>query len=197
MCDNLQVSLVGYSRVSTGDQTQALQDDALLEAGCERIFTDTASGASTDRPQLAAAVDYLRPGDVLCVWRLDRLGRSLKHLIEVVTLLEDRQVGFRSLHENIDTTTPSGKLTFHLFGALAEFERALIRERTVAGLAAARARGRNGGRKPSLTPRKVALAQHMYDKGDSTVAEIAATLGVSRATIYRHLKRPPSSQALA
>lgn len=181
--------MIGYSRVSTGDQTQALQDDALNEAGCERIFTDTASGATAERPQLSAALDYLRPGDVLCVWRLDRLGRSLKHLIEVVSQLEDRQVGFRSLHEHIDTTTPSGKLTFHLFGALAEFERELIRERTKAGLTAARARGRNGGRKPSLNPRKVALAQHMYDKGDTTVAEIAADLGVSRATVYRHLDR--------
>ena len=183
------MSLIGYSRVSTGDQTQSLQDDALVEAGCERIFTDTASGATTERPQLTAALDYLRRGDVLCVWRLDRLGRSLKHLIEVVTQLEDRQIGFRSLHEHIDTTTPTGKLTFHLFGALAEFERELIRERTLAGLAAARARGRNGGRKPSLNPRKVALAQHMYEKGDATVAEIAADLGVSRATVYRHLNR--------
>lgn len=181
------MNYVGYGRVSTVDQTADLQQDALAAAGCQRIFTDTASGATTERPELNAALDYLRQGDVLVVWRLDRLGRSLKHLVAVVSELQDRGVGFRSLHENIDTTTPTGRLTFHVFAALAEFERDLIRERTLAGLTAARARGRLGGRKPSLTPRKVQLAQQMYDAGDSTVAEIAHVLGVSRATIYRHL----------
>lgn len=181
------MSLVGYGRVSTADQTADLQRDALAAAGCERTFTDTASGATTERPQLNAALDYLRDGDVLCVWRLDRLGRSLRHLVEVVNKLQDRGVGFRSLHECIDTTTPTGRLTFHLFAALAEFERDLIRERTMAGLTAARARGRKGGRKPSLSPKKVQVAQAMYAAGDSTVAEIAKVLGVSRATIYRHL----------
>lgn len=191
------MTLVGYSRVSTADQTADLQRDALTAAGCQRIFTDTASGATTERPHLTSALDYLRDGDVLCVWRLDRLGRSLRHLVEAVAALQDRGVGFRSLHENIDTTTSTGRLTFHVFAALAEFERDLIRERTVAGLAAARARGRKGGRKPSLTPKKVQVARRMYEEGDSTVAEIATVLGVSRATIYRHLSpREPSVAAV-
>jgi len=181
------MNLVGYSRVSTADQTADLQRDALVGIGCERIFADTASGATTERPQLGAALDYLRGGDVLVVWRLDRLGRSLKHLVEVVTVLQERGVGFRSLHESIDTTTSTGRLTFHIFAALAEFERDLIRERTMAGLAAARARGRKGGRKPSLTPQKVKVARRMYAERDTTVAEIASVLGVSRATVYRHL----------
>jgi DNA invertase Pin-like site-specific DNA recombinase len=181
------MNLVGYSRVSTADQTAELQEDALAAAGCQRIFTETASGVTTERPELSGALAYLRNGDVLVVWRLDRLGRSLKHLVQVVGELQERGVGFRSLHENIDTTTPTGRLTFHLFAALAEFERDLIRERTLAGLTAARARGRLGGRKPSLTPRKIQVARRMYEAGDSTVAEIAQVLGVSRATIYRHL----------
>jgi len=181
------MTLIGYTRVSTGDQNADLQHDALTTARCDRVFTDIASGASTERPQLKAALDYLRDGDILCVWRLDRLGRSLRHLVQVVADLEERGVGFKSLNEQIDTTTPSGRLIFHVFAALAEFERDLIRERTMAGLAAARARGRMGGRKPSLTPRKVKVARQMYAEQDCTVAEIAKVLGVSRATIYRHL----------
>ncbi len=181
------MALVGYARVSTQDQNADLQEDALSEAGCEKTFTDKASGAQADRPQLEAALSYLREGDVLVVWRLDRLGRSLKHLITVVSDLEDRGVGFRSLTESIDTTTSAGKLIFHVFAALAEFERDLIRERTKSGLEAARARGRKGGRKPSLSPKKIQVAQKMYKDGDSTVAEIAKVLGVSRATIYRNL----------
>lgn len=181
------MALVGYARVSTQDQNADLQEDALSKAGCEKVFTDKASGAQADRPQLEAALSYLREGDVLVVWRLDRLGRSLKHLITVVSDLEDRGVGFRSLSESIDTTTSAGKLIFHVFAALAEFERDLIRERTKSGLEAARARGRKGGRKPSLSPKKIEVARRMYKDGDSTVAEIAKVLGVSRATIYRHL----------
>lgn len=173
--------------MSTQDQNADLQEDALSGAGCEKVFTDKASGAQADRPQLEAALSYLREGDVLVVWRLDRLGRSLKHLITVVSDLEDRDVGFRSLTESIDTTTSAGKLIFHVFAALAEFERDLIRERTKSGLEAARARGRKGGRKPSLSPKKIEVARKMYADGDSTVAEIARVLGVSRATIYRHL----------
>jgi DNA invertase Pin-like site-specific DNA recombinase len=189
------VSLVGYARVSTTDQKADLQDDALHQAGCDRVFVDQASGASVERPQLAAALDYVRDGDVLVVWRLDRLGRSLKHLVQVVADLEQRGVGFKSLTESIDTTTPTGRLIFHIFASLAEFERDLIRERTVAGLTAARARGRMGGRRPSLTPKKAQVARQMYDAGDSTVSEIAKVLGVSRATIYRHLpaKRPATT----
>ena len=189
------MALVGYARVSTQDQNADLQEDALSEAGCEKVFTDKASGAQADRPQLDAALSYLREGDVLVVWRLDRLGRSLKHLITVVSDLEDRGVGFRSLTESIDTTTSAGKLIFHVFAALAEFERDLIRERTKSGLEAARARGRKGGRKPSLSPKKIQVARQMYKDGDSTVAEIAKVLGVSRATIYRHLNDDAQSAA--
>ncbi len=178
--------LVGYARVSTAEQTLALQEDALRAAGCERIFTDTMSGAKADRPGLAEALAYLRPGDALAVWRLDRLGRSLPALIATLTDLEGRSIGFRSLTEQLDTTTSGGKLIFHVFGALAEFERDLIRERTRAGLAAARARGRRGGRPKKLgTPTKVALAQALYDDKRHPVAEICRTLGISRATLYR------------
>src|SRR3712207_6335019 len=137
---------IGYARISTDDQTLDLQRDALAKAGCDQLFTDTMSGATADRPGLAEALAYTRPGDTLVVWRLDRLGRSLRHLIETVTDLEQRGVGFKSLTEAIDTTSPGGKLIFHIFGALAEFERDLIRERTRAGLVAARTRGRTGGR---------------------------------------------------
>src|SRR5215470_16213287 len=136
--------LVGYARVSTQEQTLALQQDALQKTGCERIFTDTASGTKTDRPGLDDALHFVCTGDTLIVWRLDRLGRSLKHLIETISRLQEQGIGFRSVQESIDTTTSGGKLIFHVFGALAEFERDLIRERTLAGLAAARARGRKG-----------------------------------------------------
>ena len=151
--------LLGYARVSTGDQSPDLQLDALRAAGCYRVFVDTASGALAARPELGKVLDQLRPGDTLIVWRLDRLGRSLRHLADTVTGLAERDVGFRSLQEAIDTTTPGGKLVFHVFASLAEFERDLIRERTQAGLAAARARGRNGGRPPVLDPGQVELAR--------------------------------------
>jgi DNA invertase Pin-like site-specific DNA recombinase len=179
--------LIGYARVSTNDQDPALQLDALKAAGCVRVFEDRASGTVTDRPELARALDHLRAGDTLTVWRLDRLGRSLRHLIETVRLIEDKGAGFRSLSESIDTTTAGGRLFFHVFGALAEFERDLIRERTYAGLAAARARGRLGGRPSVMTPAKIAVAHQMYASREHTVAAIATTLGVSRATIYRNL----------
>lgn len=178
--------LIGYARVSTTDQDPTLQEDALHQAGCTRVFVDTASGAAADRPQLEAVLQYLRPGDVLVAWRLDRLGRSLKHLVSLMADLESRGIGFRSLNESIDTTTPTGRLVFHIFAALAEFERELIRERTRAGLKVARARGRKGGRKPKMTPNKVEVARRMYSDQKS-VSEIAETLGVSRASIYRHL----------
>jgi DNA invertase Pin-like site-specific DNA recombinase len=183
--------LLGYARVSTTDQNPDLQLDALHAAGCYRIFADTASGALDDRQELAKVLDQLRPADTLVVWKLDRLGRSLRHLIDTVAELERRDVGFRSLQENIDTTTPGGKLIFHIFGALAEFERDIIRQRTLAGLAAARARGRTGGRPLSMTPTKLAIARQMYDSHQHSLAEIARTLGVSRASIYRHLGRHP------
>jgi DNA invertase Pin-like site-specific DNA recombinase len=179
---------LGYARVSTGDQSPDLQLDALRAAGCYRVFVDTASGALTARPELAKVRDQLRPGDTLVVWKLDRLGRSLRHLLEVVGDLERRGIGFKSLRESVDTTTPGGRLVFHLFGAPAEFERDLVRERTAAGLAAARARGRKGGRPPVLTPQKLAVARQLYDSRQHTVAAIAQTLGVSRASLYRHLR---------
>jgi DNA invertase Pin-like site-specific DNA recombinase len=182
--------LLGYARVSTTDQQPQLQVDALERAGCYRVFTETASGARSDRPTLAQLLDQLRPGDTVVVWKLDRLGRSLRHLVDTVTGLADRGIGFRSLQEAIDTTTPGGKLVFHVFAALAEFERDLIRERTAAGLAAARARGRRGGRPSVLTAQKAKVAQEMYASGQYTVATIAKTLGVSRASIYRHLVSP-------
>src|SRR4051812_26215392 len=140
---------IGYARVSTHEQTMDLQKDALTKAGCGRIFSDTVSGTTEKRTGLDELYSHIRPGDTLVVWRLDRLGRSLRHLIETIRSLEERQIGFQSLTENIDTTTSGGKLVFHFFGALAEFERDLIRERTLAGLAAARARGRKGGRPKS------------------------------------------------
>jgi DNA invertase Pin-like site-specific DNA recombinase len=179
---------IGYARVSTGEQTLDLQLDALAKDGCEKIFTETASGAKGDRPLLQDALAYARPGDTLVVWRLDRLGRSLPHLIATVAALRERGIGFRSLTEQIDTTTPGGKLIFHVFGALAEFERDLTRERTHAGLAAARARGRVGGRPKKLTRSQAALARRLYADGETDIATICQTLGISRATLYRALK---------
>ncbi len=157
------------------------------------MFIDRASGALDERRELAKLFDQVRPGDTVVVWRLDRLGRSLRHLIDTVNALADRKVGFRSLTESIDTTTSGGKLVFHIFGALAEFERELIRERTQAGLAAARARGRHGGRPTVMPPDKVATARQMYESKDFTVEAIARVLGVSRASIYRHLVDPSSA----
>ncbi len=181
--------LVGYARVSTQDQNPALQLDALKAAGCERIYTEKASGAQRDRPELKAALDYAREGDTLVVWKLDRLARSIRQLIETVEDLERRKIGLRSLTEAIDTTTSSGRLIFHVFGALAEFERDLIRERTQAGLRAARARGRTGGRPKVLADvKKQALAQALYDGGQADVATICRTLGISRATFYRYVR---------
>jgi DNA invertase Pin-like site-specific DNA recombinase len=179
--------LIGYARVSTHDQTLNLQRDALEKAGCKKLFTDTASGAKVERKGLDAALAYVRKGDTLVVWRLDRLGRSLRDLIATMTKLEERGIGFKSLTENIDTTTSGGKLIFHIFGALAEFERNLIRERTTAGLMAARARGRQGGRPKALTARQLGIAQDLYDKRHP-IAEICRTLEISKATLYRSIK---------
>jgi DNA invertase Pin-like site-specific DNA recombinase len=184
--------LLGYARVSTTDQQPHLQVDALERAGCYRVFTETASGARSDRPVLEQVLDQLRPGDTLVVWKLDRLGRSLRHLVETVTALAARGIGFRSLQEAIDTTTPGGKLVFHVFAALAEFERDLVRERTNAGLAAARARGRRGGRPSVMTGPKLQVAREMYASKRYTMAAIAKTLGISRASVYRHLTRAAS-----
>lgn len=188
------MALIGYARVSTADQSIALQRDALAAANCEPVFEDQASGSKTDRPGLAKALSYARRGDVLVVWKLDRLGRSMAHLIETVRALEAKGVGFRSLTEAIDTTTPGGALVFHLFGALAQFERDLIRERTSAGLKAAEARGRKGGRRPVVTPDKLARAQ-AYLAAGLTVREAAARVKVGKTALYAALAAAKSIPA--
>lgn len=180
--------LIGYARVSTQEQNLDLQKDALLHAGCKRIFTDVASGAKSSRTGLDEAIDFLREGDTLVVWKLDRLGRSLKHLIDLVNSLNEKNINFRSLQENIDTTTSAGKLIFHVFGALAEFEREIIRERTQAGLSAARARGRHGGRPKSMDEKKIAIAKTLMDDRNNSIQDICKILGVSKATLYRYIK---------
>lgn len=184
------MALIGYARVSTADQNPHLQLDALKAAGCQRVFDETASGSVKDRPQLRAALEFLRPGDTLVVWKLDRLARSLAQLIDNVKELHRRECGFKSLTEAIDTTTAGGRLVFHIFGALAEFERCIIRERTMAGLQAARARGRVGGRPLALGPERLAAATALLRDGGLTVREIARQLQVSEATIYKHIPRP-------
>lgn len=184
---------IGYARVSTKDQTLDLQLDALKQAGCEKIFHDIASGAKTGRPGLIEALAYVRKGDSLVVWRFDRLGRSLPHLIETVTSLEERGIGFHSLQESIDTSTSGGKLIFHMFGALAEFERNLIRERTTAGLKAARARGRTGGRPRALDDKKKALLFKLYDEKQHSITEICELIGVSKTTLYDYLRKRTAS----
>lgn len=178
--------LIGYARISTTDQTLALQQDALTAVGCDKIFTDTASGSRADRPGLTEALRYVRTGDTVVVWRLDRLGRSLAHLIETVRGLQERGVHFRSLQEQLDTNTSGGKLVFHVFGALAEFERDLVRERTMAGLAAARARGKRGGR-PGLSAEKVQQLRTLAAERAHSVPGICKTLRISRATFYRYV----------
>ncbi len=184
---------IGYARVSTIEQDEALQLDALQRACADRIFVDRASGSVQDRPGLTSALECARSGDSLVVWRLDRLGRSLRHLIDVVHDLERRGIALVSLTEQIDTSTPGGRLVFHVFGALAEFERELIRDRTLAGLAAAKARGRTGGRPTVWTDAKLKTAQVMRDSGEHDITSIAKVLGVSRASVYRALQPPPLS----
>lgn len=178
---------IGYARVSTEDQDTALQRDALIAAGCERLFEETASGARVDRVQLQAAIAFARKGDSIVVWKLDRLARSLSQLIQTVDALETRGIGIRSLTETIDSTSAGGKLIFHIFGALAEFERAVIRERTREGLLAARRRGRVGGRPSSLSPSDITVARTLLADASIPVTEIARRLGVSPATFYRHM----------
>lgn len=180
--------LVGYMRVSTAEQDLGLQIDALKAAGCERFFEDRASGAKDDRKGLMQCLEFLRPSDTLVVWRLDRLGRSLKHLVQMIGELETKNVGFQSLTENVDTTTDTGKLVFHIFASLAEFERSLIRERTKAGLRAARARGRKGGRPRVMDLKTLEMARTLMADAKHSVNEICGMLEVSRATLYRALK---------
>jgi len=181
--------LIGYARVSTIEQNVSLQIDELKKAECKRIFRDKASGAKTERPGLQEALDFLREGDSLVVWRLDRLGRSLRHLIDTVSELEERGIGFRSLQESIDTTTSGGRLIFHIFGALAEFERNLIRERTLAGLRAARVRGRLGDWPRKLDAKKTELAYQLYDEKKYAIKEICQMLDVSKPMLYAYLAR--------
>lgn len=181
--------LIGYARVSTQDQNLDLQRDALKAAGCEKLFEDQVSGATRIRSGLESAFEALRKGDTLVVWRLDRLGRSLSHLIATVEDLGNRGVGFRSITEAIDTTSSSGNLVFQIFGAIAEFERNLIRERTQAGLAAARARGRNGGRPPKLAPKKQQLLFETYDRREKPIRELCEVFGISKKTLYEYLKQ--------
>ena len=178
--------LVGYARVSTQDQNPDLQLDALTATGCERVFVEKASGAQRNRPELMAALDYVRAGDTLVVWKLDRLARSLKQLIETVERLAVCDIGLRSLTEAIDTTTAGGKLVFHIFGSLAEFERSIIRERTKAGLDAARARGRVGGRPPALSEKDLIAAKALLANADITVEDVARRLKIAPSTLYRH-----------
>lgn len=179
--------LIGYARVSTLEQNLDLQNDALKKGGCRKIFTDKASGSAQERDGLDRAVESLREGDTLVVWKLDRLGRSLAHLVTLLNDLKDRKIGFRSLQENIDTTSGVGKLVFHIFASLAEFERDLIRERTLAGIASARARGRLGGRPRALDAKRIAQAKAMHKDKKIPIKEISATLGIGRTTLYRYL----------
>lgn len=178
---------IGYARVSTTEQDTTMQREALQAAGVAKVFEDVASGAKAARPGLEAALAYLREGDTLAVWKLDRLGRSLPHLVQTVADLASRGVGFRSLTESIDTTTPNGRLVFHLFAALADFERDLIRERTRAGLAVAKARGRKGGRRPVITPERLAKARELIDAKGLTVREAAGRVKVGKTALYRAL----------
>ena len=181
--------LIGYARISKHDQNLDLQRDALEKAGCKKIYVEQISGSSCLRPELEKALEMLRKKDTLVVWRLDRLGRSLKHLIELIAKLEQREIGFKSLVEAMDTTTPGGKLVFHIFGALAEFELNLIRERTSAGLAAARARGRNGGRPLKLNEKKRELAIKLYNERERSIKEICQIMGISRPTLYTYIHK--------
>jgi DNA invertase Pin-like site-specific DNA recombinase len=183
---------IGYARVSTEDQNLDLQQDALKQAGCRRVFEEAASGALRNRPQLLEAIEFLQPGDTLVVWKLDRLARSLSQLIETVDRLQAKGCGFKSVTEAIDTTTPSGRLIFHIFGALAEFERSLIRERTLAGLKAARARGRKGGRPKALDEQRLAIAEALLKDGLLTVQEVASQVQCSPATLYKYIPAPRS-----
>jgi len=182
---------IGYARVSTKDQNLSLQNDALQKEGCELIFEEKASGAKSDRPELRRMIDQLRKGDIVIIWKLDRLGRSLRDLVNLVTEIQDKGAGLKSLNDSIDTTTPQGKLTFHLFAALAEFERDIISERTKAGLESARARGRKGGRPKGLSEQaknKAIIAETLYREGDFSVKQICQHLDIARSTFYKLLK---------
>jgi DNA invertase Pin-like site-specific DNA recombinase len=184
------MTTVGYARISTGDQNVDLQVDALKQAGCRKIFEETASGANKNRPKLAEAIDYLQTGDTFVVWKLDRMARSLSQLIDTIDRIHELGCGFRSITESIDTTTAAGRLTFHIIGALAEFERNIIRERTIAGLRAAAARGRKGGRPKALDEGSLKIANALLRDGLLTVKDVAKQVGVSPATLYKYFPHP-------
>lgn len=182
---------IGYARVSTKEQNLTLQLDALKKEGCKKVFEEKISGAKADRPELRKMIDQLREGDVIITWKLDRLGRSLRDLVNLVNEIQDKGAGLKSLNDSIDTTTPHGKLTFHLFASLAEFERDIIRERTKAGLEAARARGRKGGRPKGLSKEaqdKAMVAETLYKQGEMSVTEICKHLNIARSTLYKYLR---------
>jgi DNA invertase Pin-like site-specific DNA recombinase len=179
--------LIGYARVSTDQQNHALQLDALRQAGCERVFVEIGSGSRADRPELAKALDIARAGDTIVCWRLDRLARSLRHLIDLSEQLQQRDIALRSVTESIDTSTPSGRFLFNVLGAVGEMEREIIIERTRAGLAAAVARGRRGGRPPALDEIKMRAARAMLASGTMSAAEVARQVGCAPSTLFRHL----------
>lgn len=182
---------IGYARVSTKEQSLHLQEDALKKVGCEKIYSEKIGSGNAERPKLNAMMEQIRDGDVIVVWKLDRLGRSLRDLVNLIASFQEQGVGFQSLQDNIDTTTPTGKLTFHLFAALAEFERDIIRTRTKAGLEAARARGRKGGRPKGLSQKaqdKARLAESLYTEKERSIADICDYLSISKPTLYRYLR---------
>jgi DNA invertase Pin-like site-specific DNA recombinase len=183
-----QIMLIGYARVSTPEQNLLLQEDALKQVGCHKIYSEVASGANSERVKLNEALNDCREGDTLVVWKLDRLGQSIRHLIDTVKNLETRNIGFKSLQENIDTTTSGGKLIFHIFSALAEFERDIIRERTKAGLSSARLRGRLGGRPRALNEKQIELAKKLHADMGNSIDEICKILNIKRATLYKYLR---------
>lgn len=183
---------IGYARVSTKDQNLSLQKDALIKEGCKIIFEEKASGAKADRPELRKMIDQLREGDIVITWKLDRLGRSLRDLVNLVTEIQNKGAGFKSLNDYIDTTTPQGKLTFHIFAALAEFEKDIISERTKAGLEAARARGRKGGRPKGLSKEakdKAIIAQTLYNQKQMSISQICRHLGIAKSTFYKYINK--------
>lgn len=189
-----QLMLIGYARISTGEQRLDLQLDALKRAGCQRVFEDQASGGRTTRPGLDAARSHLRTGDTLVVWKLDRLGRTVRQLVDMVASLQSQGIQFVSITDGIDTSTPAGRFFFHVMAALAEMERDLIRERTKAGLSAAKARGRLGGRRPKLTAQQISHAKRLLADPTTTGAEVAETFGIARSTLYRSVGRKPRDQ---
>lgn len=182
---------IGYARVSTKEQNLSMQMDALEKEGCKQIFQEKISGAKADRPELRKMIDQLRAGDLIITWKLDRMGRSLRDLVNLMNEIQEKGAGLKSLHDSIDTSTPQGKLTFHLFASLAEFERDIIRERTKAGLEAARARGRKGGRPKGLSKEakdKAMIAETLYTQGEKSITEICKHLNIARSTLYKYLR---------